>query len=429
MAPAAISSAIFLIVLVAILLERGDRTIVAIGGAATMVTAGLVLGYYDEQQALEAIDFSTLGLLLGMMILVSLLKPTGLFEVLAVWTARVSRGHPALLLVLLGVVAAFLSMILDNVTTVVLLAPLTILIAEVLSISAIPLLLAEALLSNVGGVATLIGDPPNILIASASGLSFNAFLTHSLPVVLLVVPIVIGLVLLVFRRSLIRTGDAAKALRGFRPEEAWNDRTTARRVVVVLGAALALFLLQDSLHLTPAYIALSMAAVALVWTQPPVDDFLKRIDWQVLLFFAALFVIVGGLEASGVLESLAAGLAGRLAESGPGSAVIVLWATAVAAALVDNVPITAAMIPIIIGLGERGINAAPLWWALAFGVGFGGNGTIIGSTAGIIVAEISSKTPTRITGRTWMRIGPAALILACAIASLVFLLAYPFFSR
>jgi Na+/H+ antiporter NhaD/arsenite permease-like protein len=326
-------------------------------------------------------------------------------------------------------VAAFLSMILDNVTTVVLLAPLTILIAEVLGISAIPLLMAEAILSNVGGVATLIGDPPNILIASASGLSFNDFLSHSLPVVLLIIPLVLGLVLVVFRRMLAKTKGTTQALLGFRPEDAWNDRTTARRVVIVLGAALLLFLLQDALSLTPAFIALSMAAVALVWTQPSVDEFLKRIDWQVLLFFAALFVIVGGLEASGVLELLAAGLAARLDGSGPAAAVTVLWLTAVAAALVDNVPITAAMIPIILGLGERGINVAPLWWALAFGVGFGGNGTIIGSTAGILVAEISSKTPNPITSRTWLRLGPQALIVACLIATLALVVAYPYFAR
>ena len=214
--------------------------------------------------------------------------------------------------------------------------------------------MAEAVLSNVGGVATLIGDPPNILIASASGLSFNDFLSHSLPVVLLIIPLVLGLVLVVFRRMLAKTKDTTQALLGFRPEEAWNDPKTARRVVIVLGAALLLFLLQDALSLTPAFIALSMAAVALVWTQPSVDEFLKRIDWQVLLFFAALFVMVGGLEASGVLELLAAGLAARLDGSGPAAAVTVLWLTAVAAAMVDNVPITAAMIPIILGLGERG---------------------------------------------------------------------------
>ena len=429
MTPVVVSAAIFVVVLILILLERADRTIVAIGGAAAMVTAGMVLGFYDEQQALQAIDFSTLGLLLGMMILVSLLKPTGLFEVLAVWAARASRGHPARLVVLMGIVAAFLSMILDNVTTVVLLAPLTILIAEVLGISAIPLLMAEAILSNVGGVATLIGDPPNILIASASGLSFNDFLSHSLPVVLLIIPLVLGLVLVVFRRMLAKTKDTTQALLGFRPEEAWNDPKTARRVVIVLGAALLLFLLQDALSLTPAFIALSMAAVALVWTQPSVDEFLKRIDWQVLLFFAALFVMVGGLEAAGVLELLAAGLAARLDGSGPAAAVTVLWLTAVAAAMVDNVPITAAMIPIILGLGERGINVAPLWWALAFGVGFGGNGTIIGSTAGILVAEISSKTPNPITSRTWLRLGPQALIVACLIATLALVVGYPYFAR
>lgn len=221
-------------------------------------------------------------------------------------------------------------------------------------ISASPLLLAEAILSNVGGVATLIGGPPNILIASDSDLSFNDFLSHALPVALLIIPLVIGLVLLVFRRMLVKTKDTTQALPGMRLEEAWNDRTTAGRVVMVLAATLVLFLLQDVLRLTPTFIALSRAAVAWVWTQPPVDEFLKRIDWQVLSFFASLFVIVGGLEASGALEILAAGRADRLGGGGPAAAVAILWGTAVAAALVDNVPITAAMIPITLGLGGAG---------------------------------------------------------------------------
>ncbi len=426
---AAVSGLIFFVTLLAILLERGDRAIIAIAGAAVMVIVGMAMGFYDEQLAIASLDLETLGLLLAMMILVALLKPTGLLEALAALAARVSRGKPAVLLVLLGLVTGALAMILPNVTTVVLIAPLTVLIAEVLGISPIPLLMAEAILANVGGVGTLIGDPPNILIGSAAGLTFNDFLTHTFPIVILVIPLVLLLLLFIYRREMRVAGAGSSALRGFRPAEALHDRRTAIRILIVLGTGLVLFLLQEVMGVTSSLISLCMAAAALLWIQPPMEELLKRIDWQVLLFFMALFVLVGGLEAAGALELVA----GRMAEGFAGNPILVaigiLWLTALSSAVVDNVPVTAAMIPVIFGLGEQGIDIRPLWWALALGAGFGGNGTIIGAASGIIVAEVSLKTPTPITSRMWMRAGPATLILACTVATAVMVLAYPFFAR
>ena len=429
MPPVVLSSVVFLIVLVAILLERGDRAIIAIAGAAVMVGLGTALGFYDEQQAIASLDLQTLGLLLAMMILVALLRPTGLLEALAAWTAKLSGGKPALLLVMLGAVTAGLSMMLPNVTVIVLIAPLTILVAEVLAISPVPLLVAEAVLSNVGGVGTLIGDPPNMMIGSAAGLSFNDFLLRALPVALVTIPVMCLLLLFLYRRQLKASGAGSTALEGLRPAEALHDRKTAFRVLAVLGCGLLFYLLQEVLGLSSSLIALSMAAVALVWIQPPMEELLKRIDWQVLIFFLALFVLVGGMESAGTLELVAQWMAGPLGGNSVLAAVGVLWLTAISSAVVDNVPITAAMIPVVLALGDQGIAIGPLWWALAFGAGFGGNGTIIGSASGIIVAELSARTPEAITSRTWVRAGPLALILSCAIATLALVVAYPFFAR
>jgi Na+/H+ antiporter NhaD/arsenite permease-like protein len=364
-----------------------------------------------------------------MMILVALLEPTGFFQYLAVWAGRLSRGHPVRLLVLLGTVTTVLSMFLDNVTTVVLIAPVTILISEVLGVSAVPLLIAEALLSDTGGVATLIGDPPNVLIASAAGFSFIDFLTHTLPIV--VVAWLVALVLLrhLFRTELDRQPLSAEAVLKLDPAAALHDPKTARQVLMVLGAAILLFFVQEQLHLTPSFIALSAATAALVWVRPPIHETLQRIEWSVLVFFTALFVMVGGLSAAGILGGIAMLLARIQGVPPVLLGVMLLWMVAGLSAIVDNVPITIALIPVIEGLGAGGMAIHPLWWALALGAGFGGNGTLIGSTANIVVASFSERTRTPITSTLWNRRGLPVMLATCAAASVLFVLAYPWLSR
>ena len=424
-----LSSLIFGLSLWLIFSEKLHRTIVAIVGAVSMVGIGKLFGFYSEAAAVEAVDFNTLGLLLGMMILVALLEPTGFFQYLAVWAGRMSRGRPVRLFVLLGTVTTVLSMFLDNVTTVVLIAPVTILISEILGVSAVPFLMAEALLSNTGGVATLIGDPPNILIASAAGFSFNDFLIRALPVVAVAWLAALLLLRYLFRAELAVHPPNAEAVMQLNPAESLDDRATARRILIVLGAAVLLFFLHDRLHLSPSFIALSAAAAALVWVRPDLQALWSRIEWNVLIFFAALFVMVGGLEAAGVLPMIA-GLIAR-ANSLPPAAlgVALLWIVAALSAVVDNVPITVALIPVIQSLGEGGMAVDPLWWALAFGAGFGGNGTIIGSTANIVVAGISERTRTPITSALWNRRGLPVMLATCAVASILYALAYPLFNR
>lgn len=424
---ATLSSLIFLGSLLLIFSEKLNRTIVAIAGAVLIVGLGRLLGFYTESKAIAAIDFNTLGLLLGMMLLVAMLEPTGFFEYLAVMAARLSKGRPVRLMVLLGTITTVLSMFLDNVTTVVLIAPVTVLISEILGLNPVPYLMAEALLSDTGGVATLVGDPPNVLIGSAAGFSFIDFLTHSLPIVLVAWLGALVLLRFLFRRELAARPRNAKAVMQLSPSETLNEPLTAKRVLVVLGVAVLFFFIHHILEVSPAFVALGAAAAALVWVRPDINELLKKVEWSVLVFFGALFVMVGGLEAAGVLNLLINGLVSVAGIPPLWLGLIMIWVVAGLSAIVDNVPITIALIPVIEGLGRTGIDIHPLWWALAFGAGFGGNGTIIGSTANIIVTTLSERTRTPITSKLWTKRGLPVMLVTCLIASLLFALFYETF--
>jgi Na+/H+ antiporter NhaD/arsenite permease-like protein len=420
-----IAGFIFIACLAVIFLEKIHRTTTAIAGAILMVAAGKILGFFSESAAIESVDFRTLGLLLGMMILVAMLEPTGFFQFLAVWAGRISKGRPVRLLVLLGLVTTILSMFLDNVTTVVLIAPVTILICEILGIHPVSFLMAEALLANTGGVATLVGDPPNILIASAANLSFTDFLIHSLPLILVVWLAALGLLCFLFRKELAVQPSNIASVSKLDPAEALDDPKTAKRILIVLGAAIALFFVQEPLGVSPAFIALSAASVAMIWVQPPMKKMLEHIEWNVLLFFTALFIMVGGLESAGVLRVLA-DLVFHIQGVPPVLfGLILIWVIALLSALVDNIPITIALIPVIQELGRNGVDIGPLWWALAFGAGLGGNGTIIGSTANIIVVSLSERTRMPITSALWNRRGLPVMLVTCVVVSILFVLAFP----
>ncbi len=427
MLPAVLASFIFFGSLILIFSERINRSIVAIAGGALMVALGKIFHFYSEEAALEAIDFNTLGLLLGMMILVAMLEPTGFFEYLAVLAARASKGKQIRLFTLLGIITTILSMFLDNVTTIVLIAPVTLLICEILGVNAIPYLVTEALLSNTGGVSTLIGDPPNVLIGSAAGLSFTDFLIYSLPIVFFCWLGAFTLLRYLFKKDLAKRPRSVKAVMKLNPAQTLNQPENARRILIVLGAAILIFFVHHVLHISPSLVALSAAAIALVWVQPDIHEVLKKIEWSVLFFFAALFVMVGGLEHAGVLESIVGLFLGASGMSPVLFGVMIIWVVAALSAVVDNIPITVALIPVIRGLGETGIDIDPLWWALAFGAGFGGNGTIIGSTANIIVATLSEKTRKPIDSKLWSRRGLPVMLITCAIASVLYALVFPLF--
>lgn len=423
-----LSTAIFAVCLFFIFTEKIHRTIVGIVGAVVMVGTGLALGFYNEDLAVEAIDFETLGLLFGMMVLVALLQPTGFFEYVAIQAGRLSQGRPMHLLVLLGTITTILSMFLDNVTTVVLIAPITLLICEILSLTPIPFLIAEALLSNTGGVGTLVGDPPNVLIGSAVPFTFNDFLVHALPVVIITWLAALALLIWLFRNDLHPTPEMTRRVKQLDPTKALDHPQTARKILVVLGVAILLFFVHHIFHIGPAFIALGGAAAALLWVRPEdVGRILEHVEWSVLIFFASLFVMIGGMEAAGVLEEVAQVVA-RISHISPVIlGVIMIWVVAGLSAIVDNIPITIALIPVLQGMGEAGINVHPLWWALVFGAGFGGNGTIIGATANVVVVSLSEKTPTPITAAMWAQRGLPVMLVACTVSSIAYAVLFPLF--
>jgi Na+/H+ antiporter NhaD/arsenite permease-like protein len=272
-----------------------------------------------------------------------------------------------------------------------------------------------------------VGDPPNVLIGSAAGFSFNDFLIYSLPIVAVAWIATLILLRFLFRDELSKDPSNAQAVMSLNPSESLDDPKTARRVLIILGVAILLFFVHHLLHISPSFIAVSAAAVALIWVQPDIKKTFEKVEWTVLIFFAALFVMVGGLEAAGVLDVIVGLLEGLSNIPPVWFGVSLIWIVAVLSAVVDNVPITIALIPVVQGLGAAGMDITPLWWALAFGAGFGGNGTIIGSTANIIVATLSEKTRTPITSSLWNRRGLPVMLVTGAIASILYVVLYRFF--
>jgi Na+/H+ antiporter NhaD/arsenite permease-like protein len=407
-----------------ILAGKAHRAIFALLGAVLMVLLGTVLDFYSQEQALRAIDFNTLGLLFGMMVIVVVLKNTGYFEYIAILAAKRTKGNPWILLVALGTVTTVASLFLDNVTTVILMAPVTILIAGILGINPAPMLMAEAFLSDTGGVATLVGDPPNILIGSAAGLSFIDFVVNLGPIVLVAWLVTLVLLRLLFRKELAQQPSNLEALEALDEHEALKDRTSANKILFILAGVAALFFLHSTLHIQVGFVALIGASAALIWLQPDLEGVLQDIEWPVLLFFAALFVVVGGVEASGLLDLAGESLTGLSSQDVILMGVVLLWVAAIASALIDNIPFTIAMIPIIQAFARPGLDITPLWWALALGAGFGGNATPIGSTANIVVISLSEKTKSPITTRMWLRSGLPIMIATCGVATIYYVVRF-----
>lgn len=420
MSVAAITSIIiFLTTFVLILTERVHRTVIALLGAVAMVTAGVILDFYHPIDALMVVSFNTIILLFGMMVIVVVLEKTGFFQYLGIWTAKKTGGNPWLLMLSLGLLTACLSMILDNVTTIILIVPITIVICRMLGLNPAPILLVEALLSNTGGTATLVGDPPNIMIGSAASFAFNDFLIYSLPVVVLATAATLVVFRFLFKEDLMRKPENVDKLAAMNPAEAITDYPTLKKALAVLVGVVVLFLLHGALHLEAAMIAVGGAALLLVLVSATKDPqhILEKVELSVLLFFVALFVTVGGLEHAGVLEYIAQWIASGAGENILVTALIILWVSAVTSAIVDNIPLTVAMIPIILSLEAQGVPVELLWWALVFGVGFGGNGSPIGSTAGVIAVSKSEQTATPITLKTWFKAGTVATVVGLIIAT------------
>jgi Na+/H+ antiporter NhaD/arsenite permease-like protein len=421
--PFLISLLVFILTYVGILSERIHRTIIALSGAVLMIVLGSWFSFYDLHQAVEAIDVSTIFLLLGMMIMVGMFKETGFFQYLAIRAAKFAKGKSWLLLVYLGLVTSLVSMVLDNVTTIIIVVPVTISMVDILGIPVLPFLMSEVLLSNIGGVATLIGDPPNILIGSAAGFSFTDFLTHLAPIVVVAWFLAQGLLLILFRHALAGKSANVDRLMAMDERRAIVDPLTTGRMLKVLGFTILLYLIHDRIGLDPGVVALIGASLGLLWVRPELDRILKDVRWDVLLFFMALFIIVGGLEAGGMLNLAGKGIV-FLVEHGMFLAILViLWVSALASGVLSNVPFTIAMLPILSRLASQGIHVAPLWWALALGVGFGANLTPIGAASNVLVVSLSDTTEERLTFKRWLASGSVVALATCAVGTVALILA------
>jgi len=426
-----VSVAVFVVTFGLIIAEKLHRTVIAFFGAIMMVIAGLIFGFYSPEKAMHAIDFNTIGLLLGMMTIVAIMETTGAFQYLGILVAKKTKGNPWLLVFALGTVTTALSLVLDNVTTIILIVPVTIVVTRMLKINPTPVLMAEALLSDTGGVATLVGDPPNIMIGSIAGFSFNDFLLHSMPVVLVAWFATLAVLKVIYRKEMKQKPQNIDKLMKMDEREAITDMRTLKIVIAVLVLVIGLFFMHNTLHIEPSLVALIGAAIALILVSPNKDPqkIFEKLELSVLVFFAALFVIVGGLEFSGALDIVAEMLVSGADNNIVMTAIIVLWISAVLSALVDNIPFTVAMIPVIAALQAKGVDVNILWWALVFGVGFGGNGSPIGSTANVIDVSKSEQTDTPITLKGWMRSGALVMVITCVIATVVLITFSDYFNK
>jgi len=397
-----IASTIVLAALYFIVTEKIDKVIAVSSGALLMIILGRILGFYSQSKALAAIDFNTLGLLLGMMLMASILKRTGFFTYIAISLAKLSGGRPWKLMALLGISTAFISMLVDNVTTIVIIVPISILVCDILGINPLPILMAEILLSIIGGVATLVGDPPNIFIGSAAGLSFNDFLVKLFPVTVVVIFVSLFLLKFFYRKQLSGKPRNFQAVLNIDARRTIKDPRGMAKSLIALSVTFTLFFLHERLGLYPSFIALLGAGLAFLLLRPNPEEIFHDVEWSVLAFFACFFVIVGGLQGTGILSILAKKTAVLANVDIKLYKVVFLWITGVCSSMIGAVPFTMVMIPIVKSLSALGINSDSLWWILALGVGFGANALPLGHAASILGISISKKSRSPIDIKTWL---------------------------
>lgn len=419
---------VFLVVYFFIATEIVDKTIAALIGAGLMI--GLHLVGYEE--ALHAIDMNVLFLLIGMMIVVNTLTDTGVFEWLAIKLARLAKGNGLVLAIFFMILTAVFSAFLDNVTTVILMAPITILLCQLLEIPAVPILIMEAVFSNIGGTATLVGDPPNILIGSQTHLSFNDFLINLSPPVLVMLVILIGVMALMFRKTIRTTEQTRKRIEQSRPEKAILQPLVLKKALVVFGLILAGFFGGRMLDIEPGIIALVGAMVMVLVCKKDIHHSLVHVEWNTILFFAGLFMMISALEHSHVFEKMGDFILHICGGNLMATALTILWFSAIASAIVDNIPLVMAMIPLVKGIipvfaQQMGIAdpmlvqaqiAEPLLWSLALGACLGGNGTLVGASANVVIVQVANRNKCPITFWSFTKYGFPFMIASLLIAHL-----------
>ena len=417
----AIPITIFLVIYGIIISEKINRTAISLFGAIVMI----ILGILNQEQAIEHIDFNTIGLLVGMMIIVNILKRTGVFEYLAIRAAKKAKGDPWKILVLFAIITAFSSAFLDIVTTILLIVPVTLVITDTLDTNPIPFMFTEILIANIGGTATLIGDPPNIMIGSATGLGFVDFIVNLAPVIIVISVATLFLLKLIYKDFLKATDENKQKIMKMDESITIKDKLLLKKSLIVLFLTILGFMVHAQFHLESATVALGGAALLLVISKIDPEEILFEVEWTTIFFFMGLFILVGSLVEVGVIDNLAK----KMLELTKGNLFVttltILWVSAIASAFLDNIPFVATMIPLIKAMTASGqLDANPLWWALALGACLGGNGTIIGASANVIVTGIMAREGRPVSFMSFMRIGFPMMIVSIIISTIYLILFY-----
>lgn len=415
-----IAGGIFVVTYTIIVSETFHRTIASLVGGMLMILIGIV----SQEEAFDAIDFNVIFLLTGMMLIANILSETGFFQWIAVQAVKLGRGNPFRILVLLSLVTAITSAGLDNVTVVVLIAPVTIFVASNLSISPVPMLIAEVLASNIGGAATLIGDPPNILIGSAAKIDFATFAVNMVPPISIILILFIPLSYVVFRKDLKPKIEAHPHFGDLDTSELIGDRQLLRKSLAVIAAVLLGFIVHGALQLEPATIAMFGATVLILWSRKAPAQLLQHVEWSTLFFFIGLFITVEAIVKAGIVEAIARQALVLTGGSLPLTMMFILWLSALASGIVDNIPYTATMVPLVKSLGQSGLPTEPLWWALVLGADLGGNLTLVGASANVVVANLAERNGYKISFGHFFKYSVAITLVSIIVSSVYLWLRY-----
>lgn len=416
-----VAIAVFVIVMITIMTEKLHRSLAAITGA--MIVLALHVMPFDA--AMEHIDFNTLGVLLGMMLFVSVVKLSGVFEFLAIKCARIAKGDPWRIMLLFVLLTAVLSAFLDNVTTVLLIGPMTLTVCKLLDINPIPFFMTEILASNIGGTATLIGDPPNIMIGSAAGYSFFDFILYDAPAVVVILIAVLGVFYLMYGRKMHVNAEHRARIMELDEHQQIKNMRLLKQSVVMTAIVVVGFMAHGALGLESCIIALGAAGIIMLISGESIEEALSNVEWTTLSFFAGLFVIVGALAETGVIGMLANGLIDATGGNVFITMLVLLIGSAVISSFLDNIPFVATMIPILLAMESTGMDVTPLWWAVSLGACLGGNGTLIGASANVVLSDISKKHGYEITFAKFFKTGFPIMLLTILIAGVYLVIRFP----
>lgn len=415
-----ISIVVFVAVMALVVSEKIHRALAALLGAVVL----LVIGIIDFSAGMESIDFNTLGVLCGMMMFVAIVKESGLFEFVAIKSAKACKGNPWLIMIAFAVITAVFSAFLDNVTTVLLIGPMTIMLCKTLDINPVPFLLVEIIMSNIGGTATLIGDPPNIMIGSEAGLSFAQFIMVNAPIVVVIMVVLLVIFRFMYGRHLAVDEKNRLNIMELSAEDAIIDKALFRKSVVMIVLVAIAFMLHGVFNLETSVIALTAAAVIILISGRDIEVAIEGIEWGTIGFFLGLFMVVGGMEHTGVIEMLGNAIVDATGGNVVLMMIVILWASAILSSILDNIPFVATMIPIIMVMEASGIDVYPLWWALSLGACLGGNGTLVGASANVVLSGIANKEGYNITFMSFTKVAFPLMLVTVALSTIYLLILF-----